>query len=158
MCDMCESPLKWRIEDDSKGQPVLLVPVEKSYDITPEVEGWKPYWVNVDLNSDDGYEKIVKYKQPVTMFFICAYREEHCYGGPEEGGWGYCRRELIGAVMRSYGERELAEHSCRSLNRLARENNVAPGPYNWGTTGVVFSVDHYPGEHDTSKDPRPHYC
>jgi hypothetical protein len=153
MCDMCEvHPLKWRIDEDDR----LLVPLEHPYDKAPTIQGWEPYWVTTSLGSEP--EKTVKYRQPVPMFFICAYSETRCYGGPEEGGWGYNERELLATVLWIAGRRELAEASCRRLNQLAHENEVAPGPYMWGTGGIVFSVDRYPGEDDTSMDPRPHYC
>jgi hypothetical protein len=156
MCEYCENPMKWRIEDDGN----LLVPLAKADDPTPTVPGWEPYWEDHSLAAEDCDEPavIIKYRQPVPVFFICAYRESRCYGGPEEGGWGYNERELIGTILIVAGKRCMAERECRVLNRLARVNGINPGSYNWGTSGILFSVDRYPGEDDTSMDPRPHYC
>jgi hypothetical protein len=156
MCEYCENPMKWRIDEDGH----LLVPVDMSYDKAPVVPGWEPFWVEADAskNLTDDPAKVIKYRQPVPMFFICAYKEHRCYGGPEEGGWGYNERELVGTILTVAGARRLAERECRVLNRLARVNNVCPGPYNWGTSGILFSVDRFPGEDDTAMDPRPHYC
>ena len=29
----------------------LYVPIEKTWDVDPVIEGWKPYWVNVNLSA-----------------------------------------------------------------------------------------------------------
>lgn len=156
MCEDCADPTKWRIDEHNR----LVVPLKRITDPAPTVEGWEPCIIDLYLgnNVDDEPVATVLYQQPVPMFFVCEYREDRCYGGPEEGGWGYSTREFIGNIFPVAGSRKWAERSCRSLNRLASSNELSPGPYEWGTSGIVFSVDRYPGEDDTSKDPRPHYC
>lgn len=42
-------------------RPILRVPVERSTDPTPAREGWKPFWVNVNL--DRTPQKLVYYKR-----------------------------------------------------------------------------------------------
>lgn len=158
MCEDCVDPMKWRIDEDGD----LLVPLKEVDDLTPSVEGWEPFEEIITpsklRNEGDPVAVTIKYFQPIRMFFVCEYREARLYAGPEEGGWGYPVREFIDNILPIIGSREWAERNCRSLNRLARNNELAPGPYEWGTSGIVFSVDRYPGEDDTSRDPRPHYC
>lgn len=159
MCEDCKDPMAWAIEEQF-GRDVLLIPLAKSYDKAPSVEGWEPFWTNIDasLNETDGYAKVVKYRQPTPTFFVCAYNAHREYMGPEEGGWGHEFRDLINSVSMVTGDRRQAERICRALNRLARGNGVAPGPYQWGTNGIVFSIDRYIGEHDTKYDGPVHYC
>lgn len=42
----------------------LCVPVASSWDKAPVREGWTPFWVNVNLDAatNDGVQKVVKYK------------------------------------------------------------------------------------------------
>lgn len=157
MCDMCINPMKPFINEDNE----LVFPVESAragMEQPPAIEGWEP--LAVMNHVVEGYPDIicVVYRQPLPVFFVSQYREHRCYGGPEEGGWGYNERELVAVVSSVItSDRRHAERMCRSLNRLARKNDVAPGHYLWGTSGLVFTVDRFPGEDDTAMDPRPHY-
>lgn len=158
MCDYCENPLKWRIDENNH----LIVSLASPDEPTPVIPGWEAYEENITpyraRDAGDPVAVTIKYLQPVEAYFICAYQASREYMGPEEGGWGHEFRKLIDPIVWVVGSRRLAECSCRALNRLAQANGTAPGPYQWGTSGIVFSVDRYPGEDDTSMDPRPHYC
>lgn len=43
----------------------LCVPVASSWDKAPEREGWEAFWVNVNLDpaTNDGIQKVVKYRR-----------------------------------------------------------------------------------------------
>lgn len=156
MCDDCKDPMAWTIDEND----MLLVPVADITENTPTIYGWEPIGVNVNFYDprETGIAKTFIFRQTVETYFICAYREDRIYAGPEEGGWGYSRRSLMTDVVWSVGDRKWAVHACRALNRLARKNEVAPGPFQWDTSGIVFAVDRWIGEDDNSNDPRPHYC
>jgi hypothetical protein len=157
MCEDCENPMKWRVDENG----VLLVPQADIREFAPVIPGWDLYETN--FNYFDADESVIAktflYRQDKPTFYVTQYIEDRNYGGPEEGGWGYAVRTIQPEfVLEVVGERKWAEHACRALNRLARKNGEAPGPYQWGTSGIVFTVDRWIGEDDNSNDPRPHYC
>lgn len=56
-----------RTDEYTTSYGVLRVPVVSSHDKAPEREGWTPFFVNVDLNTErnEGVEKVVSYKRKV---------------------------------------------------------------------------------------------
>lgn len=157
MCDMCENPLKWYIDE----RDVLLVPVADISADAPVIDGWKQYETNYNYfdPSDSGIAKTFLYRQPTPTFFVVGYDVSQHWGGPEEGGWHYYREEQQGdPITVVKGERHFAESVCRSLNRIARRKHKEE----WGSYSNQpqrqFTIDRWPGESDNSRDPRPHYC
>jgi hypothetical protein len=54
-------PLPPRSEEHVDIHGHLCAPVARSIDPAPKRHGWKPYWVNINLN--DPVQKVVKYKR-----------------------------------------------------------------------------------------------
>jgi hypothetical protein len=153
MCEYCENPMKWRIEDDGN----LLVPLAKarrsdSYSSRLGAVLGRPQPCCRGLRRTRRDHQVPPAGADVLHLRL---PRGPLLRWPRRGWLGLQRRELIGTVLPVAGKRCMAERECRVLNRLARVNGVNPGSYNWGTSGIVFSVDRYPGEDDTAMDPRP---
>jgi len=114
------------------------------------------------------------------IWYVSVYRDHQLYGGPEEGGWWYNRKEYLGSVSKySYEEAErwLAETKCEldrvnHEERANRARNTAnlpdmDSPYQdtegyipigWGDGGTLSVVlEKERGSLETIDLPRPHY-
>lgn len=102
--------------------------------------------------------------------YATAYEQTLCYGGPEEGGWWYTHLSPVLSV--EVGEDEDAAYE--EAHRQARERGlVFKGDLvtrSDGTTrparpasscapevNALVLLEDERGEHDSDKEPRPHY-
>lgn len=94
--------------------------------------------------------------------YVSLYSVARFYGGPEEGGWWYDVSKF---------ERVIAVEDCevksvtlaRALNESAREQRREEGRSQgrfsvMGGSDDVYLSEKTRGEHDTTREPTPHYC
>lgn len=167
MCEYCyaDAPIpNKRYIDETSG--LLVVPMtsfEDAMERPPAIEGWEPLLLD-DYSGGmyGGVEYVcrVHYRRIQPLFFISLYRTYQGYGGPEEGGWWYYSEELIETVHRvQTSDRKEAQRIARSLNRL-KSRQEDEHRHSWADRYPRdhYAIEEFPGEEDTSNDPRPHYC
>jgi len=115
--------------------------------------------------------------------FVSVYRHCRCFGGPEEGGWWYDRRELVGSKpflsheaasqwlesAKVEVERQNAQEAPQRARAMASlpDEDSEPCPANcpegyiptgWDDGGTLeIVVEETMGSLDNSHEPAPHY-